>query len=141
MSFSGGEEPADLTEAERILCYRSVRELLRNVVKHAGARSVAVTARVRAGVYEIEVLDDGHGFDVEAALSHAEGTGFGLFSVRERLRHLGGRLLIHSTIGSGSRVTMRLPRLRRAGAYETIRSDSRLVRRRPSRQSPGDGCR
>jgi PAS domain S-box-containing protein len=110
MSFSGREEPDDLTEAERILCYRSVRELLRNVVKHAGARSVAVTARVRAGVYEIEVLDDGHGFDVEAALSHAEGTGFGLFSVRERLRHLGGRLLIHSTIGSGSRVTMRLPR-------------------------------
>lgn len=112
MSFSGGGEPADLTEAERILCYRSVRELLRNVVKHAGARSVAVTARDRAGVYEIEVLDDGHGFDVDAALSHAEGTGFGLFSVRERLRHLGGRLLIHSTIGSGSRVTMRLPRPR-----------------------------
>ena len=110
MSFSGGEEPADLTEAERILCYRSVSELLRNVVKHAGARSVAVTARSRAEVYEIEVLDDGHGFDVDAALSHAEGTGFGLFSVRERLRHLGGRLLVHSTLGAGSRVTMRLPR-------------------------------
>ena len=112
MSFSGGEEPPGLTEAERILCYRSVRELLRNVVKHAGARSVAVTARTRADAYEIEVLDDGHGFDVEHALSHAEGTGFGLFSVRERLRHLGGRMLIHATIGSGTRVTMRLPRPR-----------------------------
>ena len=110
MTFSGPPEPADLTEAERILCYRSVRELLRNVVKHAAARSAAVTARVRTGNYEIEVLDDGRGFDVERALSHAEGTGFGLFSVRERLRHLGGRLMIHSTIGSGSRVTMRLPR-------------------------------
>ena len=60
-------------------------------------------------MYEIEVLDDGRGFDVEHALSYSEGAGFGLFSVRERLRHLGGRLLIRSVIGSGSRLTMRLP--------------------------------
>ncbi len=112
MSFSGTGEPAGLTETERILCYRSVRELLRNVVKHAGARSAVVTARVRAGAYEIEVLDDGKGFDVEQALSHAEGIGFGLFSIRERLRHLGGQLRIRSTIGSGSRLTMRLPSAR-----------------------------
>ncbi len=109
MSYFGTPEPVGLTEAERILCYRSVRELLRNVVKHSGARSAVVSARVRAGVYEIEVLDDGRGFDVESALSHTERTGFGLFSVRERLRHLGGQLLIRSTIGSGSRLTMRLP--------------------------------
>ena len=109
MSFAGPPEPAGLTEAERILCYRSVRELLRNVVKHAGARSAAVTARVRAGAYEIEVLDDGRGFDVERALSHAHESGFGLFSIRERLHHLGGQLLVRSTIGSGSRLTMRLP--------------------------------
>lgn len=108
MSFSGPPEPAGMTEAERILCYRSVRELLRNVVKHAGARSAAVTARMRAGVYEIEVLDDGRGFDAQA-LSHAEAAGFGLFSIRERLRHLGGQLLVRSTIGAGSRLTLRLP--------------------------------
>lgn len=109
MSFSGPPEPAGMTEAERILCYRSVRELLRNVVKHAGARSAAVTARMRAGVYEIEVFDDGQGFDAAQALSHAEATGFGLFSIRERLRDLGGQLLVRSTIGAGSRLTMRLP--------------------------------
>lgn len=109
MSFSGPPEPASLTEAERILCYRSVRELLRNVVKHATARSAVVTARMRAGIYEIEVLDDGCGFDARRALSHSDGTGFGLFSVRERLRHLGGKLLIRSTIGAGSRLTMRVP--------------------------------
>ena len=116
MSFSGPEEPSDMTETERILCYRSVRELLRNVVKHSGARSAVVTARVRAGIYEIEVLDDGAGFDVERALSQSEGSGFGLFSVRERLRHLGGQLLIHSTIGSGSRLTMRLFQPREGGS-------------------------
>lgn len=109
MSFSGPPEPAVMTEAERILCYRSVRELLRNVVKHAGARSAAVTARMRAGAYEIEVFDDGQGFDAAQALSHAEATGFGLFSIRERLRDLGGQLLVRSTIGAGSRLTMRLP--------------------------------
>ena len=109
VSFSGPPEPAGWTEAERILCYRSVRELLRNVVKHAGARSATVTARMRVGFYEIKVLDDGKGFDVEQALSHAEETGFGLFSIRERLRHLGGELLVRSTIGAGSRLTMRLP--------------------------------
>lgn len=109
MSFSGPPEPAGMTEAERILCYRSVRELLRNVVRHAGARSAAVTARMRAGCYEIEVLDDGQGFDADRALSHAESTGFGLFSIRERLRHLGGQLLVRSTIGAGSRLTLRLP--------------------------------
>lgn len=109
VSFSGPPEPAGMTEAERILCYRSVRELLRNVVRHAGARSAAVTARMRAGCYEIEVLDDGQGFDADRALSHAETAGFGLFSIRERLRHLGGQLLVRSTIGAGSRLTLRLP--------------------------------
>ena len=109
MSFAGPPEPPGLTEAERILCYRSVRELLRNVVTHSEARSAVVTARVYAGRYEIEVLDDGRGFDVEQALSHADGAGFGLFSIRERLRDLRGQLLVSSTMGSGSRLTMRLP--------------------------------
>lgn len=109
VSFAGPPEPAGWTEAERILCYRSVRELLRNVIKHAGARSATVTARMRAGFFEVEVLDDGRGFDADRAASHAETAGFGLFSLRERLRHLGGQLLVRSTIGAGSRLTLRLP--------------------------------
>jgi len=57
---------------------------------------------------ELSVEDDGNGFDpVDAAAVGS--AGFGLFSIRERLPHLGGELIIDSTPGDGVRATMRMP--------------------------------
>jgi signal transduction histidine kinase len=97
-----------MDEETRVVLFRSVRELLVNVVKHAKV----ATARVQLdttidGRARIVVSDTGAGFNPEA-LRAWDGTsgGFGLFSVRERLEALGGRLDIDSAPSRGARFTI-----------------------------------
>lgn len=85
--------------------FRSARELLINVVKHAGAHSATLGIRRDGEDLCIEVADDGRGFD-PACLEHfdhgVEGNGFGLFSIRERLISLGGSFQVESAPGNGT---------------------------------------
>ena len=93
-----------------ILLFQSVRELLFNVVKHAKVATARVEMARRDGQVEILVTDTGVGFD--PAFLRVEGGvvgGFGLFSIRQRMELLGGRLEIESTPGQGSRFTLRAP--------------------------------
>jgi CheY-like chemotaxis protein/anti-sigma regulatory factor (Ser/Thr protein kinase) len=97
----------------RILLFEGVRELLFNAVKHAGTDRVGVDLAIGPGdTFQVEVRDDGVGFDPSATLhdnKQAQG-GLGLFSIQERLALLGGHLDIQSTRGRGSRFTLTLPR-------------------------------
>jgi signal transduction histidine kinase len=87
-----------------------VGELLVNVVKHAQARHIEVSLRREGGNLKVEVGDDGAGFQVHQAEPRRwEGSGFGLFSIRERLRPLGGRLEVQSAPGAGTHVTLTVP--------------------------------
>lgn len=99
-----------LEEDVRDLLFRAVQELLVNVVKHAQARRARVSSRREDGVIRIEVEDDGVGIDAVVADSHAgQNGGFGLFSIRERLAHVGGSLEIASGPGRGTRVVLTAP--------------------------------
>jgi PAS domain S-box-containing protein len=104
----GGPKP--LSEDTAALCFRAVQELLVNAVKHAHARKIEVsTERDRARI-RITVADDGIGFDMSGGISRKGGKGgFGLFSIRERLQHLGGSLEVDSKPGQGTRVTLSAP--------------------------------
>lgn len=95
----------------RTLVFESVRELLFNVVKHAGTRRATVDlARADDGVVRITVADAGAGFDPEAAFAaHAPQQGLGLFGIRERLTLLGGTLDVRSAPGAGATFTLRAP--------------------------------
>jgi len=95
----------------RILMFQSVRELLFNVVKHAGVKEARVKAfRGQDGRVRIVVSDEGIGFDPAAALARAGTTvGFGLFRVYERMAMFGGELQMESSPGSGSRFTLLSP--------------------------------
>ncbi|MBI5510399.1 MAG: PAS domain S-box protein [Deltaproteobacteria bacterium] len=95
-------------EALRLVLFEATRELLFNVVKHAGVRRAAVTlARGPQDRLLLTVADDGAGFDVGALdVGPASGAGFGLFHIRERLSHFGGALQIDSAPGRGSRFTL-----------------------------------
>ncbi|HYL82057.1 MAG TPA: response regulator, partial [Candidatus Acidoferrum sp.] len=98
------------------LLFQAVRELLFNVVKHAKVQTARVQLTRQDGQVVICVTDTGVGFD--PSFLWVEGGvigGFGLFSIRQRLELLGGRLDIASTPGQGSRMTLRAP-LRQAGA-------------------------
>jgi signal transduction histidine kinase len=90
------ELQAELEEA----LYRIVQEALNNALKHARPSAVTVTLRLEDRV-ELEVADDGAGFDANAA---AGGAGIGLHSMRERAENLGGTLTVHSAPGQGTRV-------------------------------------
>jgi PAS domain S-box-containing protein len=99
-----------LPEEQTILLFQAVRELLFNVVKHAGIKAARLTLRQVQGRLEIVVADEGAGFD-PARLRQAGGEsgGFGLLSLHERLSLAGGRLDIESTPGQGSRFTLSMP--------------------------------
>ena len=90
------------------LLYRFVRELLLNVVKHANASKVSVElGQGKLNTY-INVCDDGDGFDVKALDAPGDG-GFGLYSILERTRAIGGRFTIQSDVGSGTIASIRIP--------------------------------
>lgn len=91
----------------RVLLFQMVRELLFNIVKHAGVRSVTVAMQQVDGDYRIEVVDEGAGFDLEAVIGDgAIPEGRGLWIMHERLQLIGGRLEIESAPGEGTRVTI-----------------------------------
>ncbi|MFG3103501.1 sensor histidine kinase [Streptomyces sp. NPDC048182] len=97
----------------RIALLRCTQESLANVRKHARAAAVGVVLAGRPGAVELEVTDDGTGFDPEAA------AGFGLDGMRKRLAELGGRLTVTSSPGDGTRVLAVLPAPVRAGDDDT----------------------
>jgi signal transduction histidine kinase len=110
VTVDGDGQPESLDEDARALAFRSVRELLLNVVKHAHATEAAVCIGMDRDFVRIEVRDDGVGFDAsgERTFEGSEAA-FGLFSIRERLDHLGGRLEIDSSPRRGTKVTMFVP--------------------------------
>ncbi len=92
----------------RVLLFRGVRELLFNVVKHAGASKVEIVVRVRSGWIHVAVEDDGSGFG-RSPSEGGPGFGLGLFTIRERLTALGGHLRIERSRLGGARVAQVAP--------------------------------
>jgi signal transduction histidine kinase len=99
--------PKQTGEDVRYLLFRSVRELLMNVVKHSRAGSIRVSLERSLDSIRITVADDGLGFEGVSAI-HKNG-GFGLFTIRERLKGAGGSCEIVSILGAGTTVILSAP--------------------------------
>jgi signal transduction histidine kinase len=94
----------------RTLVLQVVRELLFNVVKHAGVEKARLALWRDNGCVRVSVEDDGAGFDVDALdARQIAGSGMGLSSVAERLALVGGSLEVDSAPGAGARVTLSVP--------------------------------
>lgn len=89
-----------------ICLYRVAIEALRNVARHSGARSAAISLTRTDGLLELLVSDSGRGFDVE---TYKNGGGLGLVSVEERLRLLQGSCDIISAPGRGTTLVVQVP--------------------------------
>ena len=108
--FENSDEPKPLTDPVKILLYRFIRELLINIAKHAEAKTVQITLSKDRNNIKIAVKDDGKGFDISSLDSKSSRSkGFGLFSIRERLAHIGGVLDIQSETGKGTKVVLQAP--------------------------------
>jgi PAS domain S-box-containing protein len=97
-----GQIPKDVT-----LClFRIVQEALRNVVKHSGASEAAVELSGQGDGIDLCISDDGVGFETGSAKGAA---GLGLISMRERLRLVGGNIVIESEPLHGTKLHAHVP--------------------------------
>jgi two-component system, NarL family, sensor histidine kinase UhpB len=104
------DQLAQIGQELKILLFQIVRELLNNVAKHAQAKEALVFIRKTGDNILIDVQDDGIGFDVSMIADYRKfPIGYGLFSIRERLNHLGGYFDIKSNPGKGTTVSILVP--------------------------------
>ena len=101
-------------EDQSLLLFQSVRELLLNCVKYAEVRQATLVLAQVNGSLHITVSDQGVGFDpgILNGLLRKDGSvnsGFGLFSIRERMLSLGGRFDLKTAPGKGTIATLVLP--------------------------------
>lgn len=89
----------------RVILFRAVRELLTNAAMHAGVREARVWLGREGDDLRITVEDQGAGLDA----ARVDLQGYGLFGIREQLRHVGGTMDIDSTTGRGTTVSLTVP--------------------------------
>lgn len=139
------DEEVQLTEDQKMLLFQSVRELLINSSKHAGTGRATVNMTVRDGYLEISVSDEGLGFDPTAVAAtgvHSDeiSSKFGLFSIQERMRALGGMFDIRSGKSQGTTATLTMPfaksaEFKTSGPERSETEGSRLSPEHASRSS------
>jgi signal transduction histidine kinase len=100
----------------RVLVFKVIRELLRNVVKHSGVQAALVSVSSDGQELRVVVEDKGVGFEWQLSLFEPRAQGFGLWSVADRVRDAAGEMTVDTGPGRGCRVTVMFPleRARRA---------------------------
>jgi len=128
--FDGAED--HLAPEQQLVLYRIAQEALSNAVRHGGAGHVQLMIgrdSASRGV-RMQIVDDGRGFEPEAA--GEPGSGLGLVGMDERAQLAGGRLRVESRPGEGARISVVLPlvpmaeeggAVRKAGAEEGVIDD------------------
>ena len=99
-------EPVELDESSQLTVYRLVQESLTNVGKYAEAKHVEITVQNHGNHVEVDIKDDGKGFNV----SQARPSTHGLAGMRHRVEAAGGRLTVRSAPGNGTRIAAVLPK-------------------------------
>jgi PAS domain S-box-containing protein len=93
----------------KVFIFRAVQELLFNIVKHAGVKNANILLSGKDSHLDVTVSDQGKGFDKEELDRSKTKKGYGLISIRERARYIGGDLKIESQPGQGSSFYLTVP--------------------------------
>ncbi len=101
-------EPIGISRESQLIVFRSVRELLINVARHAGIDRARVTLSRAGPMLCIEVHDEGKGFDPEKLVRQTQRR-YGLLGMQERISHIGGTVDIESHPSGGSTVRIKIP--------------------------------
>lgn len=108
-SFTRGESFQPVRQDLEVVLFQCARELVHNVIKHAAASRGSIELDHRDGDILLVISDNGRGFAGGGlGASSGGGSGYGLFSVRERLALLGGHLSLES-VANGARASIRVP--------------------------------
>lgn len=111
--------PVLLPAPYEVALLRAAQSALGNVLRHAAASTAVVTLAYVGGDVTLDIFDDGRGFDPVGVpvrdQPRADGTGYGLISIRDRVCALGGSMELESTPGEGTVLGIRLPLRASAG--------------------------
>ncbi len=110
VSCSFGGRLRNLGQDMEVLIFQVVKELVQNIVKHSRARNAGIRLVEEKNAVRAVVTDDGQGFDTGMIGTVQSEGGFGLFSIRERVKSYGGSIHIKSGPGRGSEVSVNLPK-------------------------------
>jgi PAS domain S-box-containing protein len=106
IDFRADGVPDNLSLEVSLALFRVLQEALANAIRHSGVTSFEVRMRTRGHAVELQITDAGTGFNPKTALG---GPGTGLLGLHERLRLIGGRLIVDSRPGRGTTVRARIP--------------------------------
>jgi signal transduction histidine kinase len=111
IAFASRVENVDglFSQDAEIHIYRILQEAVTNVVKHSAATEAAVAVTQRPGVILLSIRDNGRGFEPSNAAAHEDKVGYGLSGMAERVRILGATLVIDSSPGCGTSLTVEVP--------------------------------
>ena len=101
-------EVTNLHPEIEVALLRIAQEALANAAKHAGATRAGLTLSFMGDVVTLDVRDDGAGFAVPEH-GAADGSGFGLTGMRQRVARVAGSLAIESEPGGGTAISARVP--------------------------------
>jgi signal transduction histidine kinase len=99
-------EQTEMDESRQLTVYRLIQESLTNVGKYAEARQVDISVRNYGNHVEVDIKDDGKGFNV----GEIRPSTHGLAGMRHRVEAAGGRLMVISAPGNGTRISAVLPK-------------------------------
>ena len=105
IAYQKSGDPFPVDASRGIHVYRVLQEALNNVVRHSGVKKARVGLRFQTDSLELEVEDNGNGFDNQRALR-----GIGVVAMRERAELLGGSIVFVRPSEGGTRVHLRVPR-------------------------------
>lgn len=97
---------SELPEELKAFLFRSIKELVMNIIKHAKAEKAQIEIHTLKKTIQVVVSDNGIGFQTTPDKKKTDRKGYGLLSLQERLRHLGGTISIETVGSRGTRITI-----------------------------------
>lgn len=101
-------EPVNLIQTTKVTIYRAINELIYNTVKHSDSSVAEIELSKINNSIHIRVEDKGKGFEFDT-YRQKNNCSFGLYSLSERLKNMGGELIINSSLGKGTKVILIFP--------------------------------
>lgn len=111
VSFKTRGECEDIRPVISLTVFRLVQEAISNIRKHAQAKNVSINLEFMEKELKLNIYDDGKGFNINDLRANKEdiNSGFGLYSMRERVELLSGKFEINSTVGKGTKLSISVP--------------------------------
>ena len=106
MEVATNLESVELDESSQLTVYRLVQESLTNIGKYAQAEQVDISVRNASEQIEVNIKDNGNGFNVDGVRPSTHG----LAGMRHRVETAGGRFTVESELGEGTQIKAVLPR-------------------------------